>query len=302
MKSSDIILTIIIIIIFIGLFLFNFLSIGIKNIQNNWPEYRCNPIVMPFASMFGQNAMTNFTFCIQTMQSNYMKYLLQPVNYNLDVVGNLGGVISEAVNSARAFISNLRDFITDIVGNVFGVFLNILIEFQRITVNIKDLIGKFLATILTFGYVMEGTYLTSISTWNGAPGQMVRAICFHPNTEISMKNGEKKYIKNIELNDILKNGAIVDSVMKISNSANEKLYKINSKTNNILVTGSHLIYDISLKKYISVLEYYERNKKTCKISKVETDTLYCLITSNHTIPIGEYLFHDWEDNNKYYNI
>ena len=25
--------------------------------------------------------------------------------------------------------------------------------------------------------------------------------------------------------------------------------------------------------------------------------LACLITEQHTIPIGDYLFHDWEDNN-----
>ena len=45
----------------------NIVSVGIKNIEDNWPTYRCNPVVMPFAGMFGQNAVTNFTYCIQTM-------------------------------------------------------------------------------------------------------------------------------------------------------------------------------------------------------------------------------------------
>ena len=27
-------------------------SIGIANIQNNWEHYKCNPAVMPFASVF----------------------------------------------------------------------------------------------------------------------------------------------------------------------------------------------------------------------------------------------------------
>ena len=35
----------------------------------------------------------------------------------------------------------------------------------------------------------------------------------------------------------------------------------------------------------------------CKEVDVKCDELSCLITSNHTIPIGQWIFHDWEDNN-----
>ena len=85
MKSSDISLSIIIILIFILLYVFNILVVGIKNIKNNWPKYRCNPVVMPFASLFGQDPAQNFTYCIQTMQTNYMGYLTQPIHYNMSV-------------------------------------------------------------------------------------------------------------------------------------------------------------------------------------------------------------------------
>ena len=71
--------------------------------------------------MFGQDAVTNFTFCIQTMQSNYMDYLMQPIHYNLGVMGNIGSIITDALN-LLAFINNLRNMITEIVGNIFGYF------------------------------------------------------------------------------------------------------------------------------------------------------------------------------------
>ena len=48
MRSSDISLSILIILIFVGMYFYNILAVGIKNIQDNWPEYRCNPMVMPF--------------------------------------------------------------------------------------------------------------------------------------------------------------------------------------------------------------------------------------------------------------
>ena len=70
MRSSDISLTITILLIFAGMYLYNILAVGIKNIQGNWPEYRCNPSVMPFAGMFGHEVGSNFTYCIQNMQSD----------------------------------------------------------------------------------------------------------------------------------------------------------------------------------------------------------------------------------------
>ena len=72
MNTSDITYSIIIVVIFIFLYIFNILSVGIKRIEDDWPEYRCNPIIMPFASVFGYDPISNFSFCIQTMMSNYM--------------------------------------------------------------------------------------------------------------------------------------------------------------------------------------------------------------------------------------
>ena len=71
MKSSDITLSVFIFLVFIAMYFYNILAVGIKNVQDNWPEYRCNPMVMPFAGTFGHDAGQNFTYCIQTMQSDY---------------------------------------------------------------------------------------------------------------------------------------------------------------------------------------------------------------------------------------
>lgn len=300
MKSSDLSLTILIFIVFICLFMFNIFSLGIKNVKNDWPKYRCNPIVMPFASLFGQDAAKNFTFCIQTMQSNYMKYLLQPVHYNIGVVGDVGNVLTEALHAARAFISNLRTFIADIVKNIFGVFLNIIIEFQRITIELKDMIGKIAGIMATLMYTLDGSVITMQSTWNGAPGQTVRALqglCFHPDTIIKTIDGKTYKMSELPLNIVLKNGAIVQSVMKISNvkqngKYREKLYCMEGEDGNIIyVTGSHLVK--SEGTFIPVNKLDEGALEAL----ITTDELSCLITSDHTIPIGDWIFHDWEDDN-----
>jgi hypothetical protein len=293
MKTSDITLSIIIFIIFIALYVFNVLSIGIKKISEDWPNYRCNPTVMPFASIFGHDPVSNFTYCIQNMQTNYMGYLMQPLQYNFNVLGDMGANMTKAINDVRAFINNIRNFITDIIQKIFAVFLNILIEFQRLTINIKDLFGKLMGIMSALMYTLSGSIMTMKSAWDGPPGQLTRKLCFHPDTKVELKNGISVAMKDLPLNAVLKNGARVCAVMNISNldengTQVEKLYNIHG----ILVSGSHLIYSTTLKRFIHVEEMNEAIG-----TDIKCDNLACLITSDHTIPIGKWIFHDWEDNN-----
>ena len=163
--------------------------------------------------------------------------------------------------------------------------------------------------------------MTMNSAWDGPPGGMVRFLCFHPDTLIEVvdnksKDGTliKRKIKDLALNMTLKTGTRVLAVMHLSNvdSAGkqvETMYRLPSTNDNgvtndngidsgsdiahedILVSGSHLVYDPLIKQFVAVesLAAAQRTDTVC-------EALTCLITSDHTIPIGQYLFHDWEDN------
>ena len=121
--------------------------------------------------------------------------------------------------------------------------------------------------------------------------------CFHPNTLVRLKNNSLIKMKDLSLNAILKDGSRVISVMKISNlndnnNQNEIFYRIKSgeDNNDILVTGSHLVYDDSIKKYIKVEEL-----KSAVKTKVKSKEVSCLVTSNNKILLGEWTFSDWEE-------
>lgn len=300
MNTADIILAIIIFIIFGLLFATNILAVGINNIKNNWPTYRCNPVVMPFAGMFGADVKDNFTYCIQNTQTNYMGYLLQPVNYTLNLTGNIGQKLSQALNLVRGMFAYIRDSITSIIQNIFGVFLNILIEFQKITIDIKDTIMKITGLMASLLYILQGSIMTMNSAWQGPPGQMVRGLCFHPDTLIKLENGEIKRISEIELGETLKDGGEVLGLMKLKNwnkdteEQTESFYEIPNGENNepIFVTGKHIMWDHSRGLWIEVKDH-----KQAKLSTKESKFLYCLLTSTYVIPIGEHVFHDWDDEN-----
>jgi len=265
---------------------------AVAEIKNNWPKYRCNPIFMPLSN----NIEKDFTYCVQSMQTNFMGYLLQPINYIISSLSSMGGEFTGSLNYIRTMISSMRSMITSIIQNVFGVFLNLIIEFQKITIGIKDLVGKIIGIMVTIMYLIDGSIKTMQSTWNGPPGQMVRALggnCFHPETKIKLKNGTIVAMKNLNLGDILENGSRVDALMKIDNKYNEKYYTIPKKgidESDIYVTGTHMIFSEAENRYIEVKDHPEAIQ-----TEVTDNWFSSIITDDHKIKIGKKKFWDWED-------
>jgi hypothetical protein len=264
----------------------------VAQIKAQWPLYRCNPLYMPLADSMEEN----FVYCVQSMQTNFMGHLLQPLTFITSSLGGvLGGFVGE-INDIRAMFDKIRTFISDTIQSIFGVFLNLVIEFQRITMGIKDLIGKTIGVMVSLMYIMDGSIKTMNSTWNGPPGQLVRTLgkCFHPSTNVQLQNGNIKAMRDIDLGDILEDGAVVESVMKIDNKRDRaSLYIIRNggvRCADIYVTGSHLVYDDAIKKFVKVENYSK-----AEIAILGADWFSCLITSNHRIKIGQQLFWDWED-------
>jgi hypothetical protein len=238
----------------------------------------------------------NFVYCIQNMQTNFMGYLLQPITFLTSSMSNVMGGFLNDINMVRAMFDKIRTFIASIIQSVFGVFLNLVIEFQKITISIKDLIGKCIGILVTLIYVMDGSIKTMNSAWKGPTGQLVRALgkCFHPDTKIKLQNGNIVSMKDINLGDILENGSIVESTMKIDNKLNPiSLYVIKSAgvdNEDIYVTGSHLVFNNKTNTFIKV-ENYTKAVKTNE----QTEWFSCLITSDNRIQIGSEKFWDWED-------
>lgn len=272
----------------IGVFYLN----SIQEIKDNWAQYRCNPLYMPLSD----DVEKDFIYCIQNTQTNFMGYILQPITY---ITSSLTGILSNfmnEINMVRAMFNKIRGFVSSIIQSVFGVFLNLVIEFQKIIIGIKDLMGKTIGIMVTLMYVIDGSLKTMNSAWNGPPGQMVRTLgkCFHPNTKLKLMDGTVVAMKNINLGDVLENGSIVECTMKIDNKKEKiPLYVINGKNDcdeDIFVTGSHLVYNEAEKQFIKVENYSKAKKCT-----VETDWFACLITNDHKIQIGHEIFWDWED-------
>lgn len=260
------------------------------DIKENWPLYRCNP---PYW-FFSDNISEDFTYCVQNSQMNIMGHLLQPITYLISNLINMGSEFNNSINNIRFMISNIRGFVGDIMEKVTNLFFNIVLEFQKMLIAIKDMVGKMVGINVTILYVLDGAIKTMKSTWNGPPGKIVKSIgsCFHPETKIKTKEGVTFMMKDLPLGVELEDGCKVFSVLKIDNPKKELLYKFKQKDGeNIYVTGEHFIQDRNSKKFIQVKDHSDAVLQ----SEIYSDWFSCLITTNRRIPIGDYIFWDWED-------
>jgi len=270
---------------------------SVQEIKANWALYRCNPMYMPLSD----NIQQDFMYCVQNVQTASMGPLLQPLTF---ITGSLTDQVSdvvEQVNSTRGMLDFVRNTMSDIVGSVINMFNNLVLEFQKITFGVKDMLNKNTGIMVTMLYILDGSMKSMRSLWNGPTGQTVKALgkCFHPYTKVQLQSGKYACMKDLDLGDVLINGSIVESVMKINNLTNpESLYLIKNNgvaSDDIYVTGSHLVLDETSNTFVRVENYAGAVPQT----DVTTEWFSCLITSDHRIQIGNKTFWDWEDHQYY---
>jgi hypothetical protein len=256
--------------------------IGLTEIKKNWQEYRCNPMYMPLSD----DIKSDFVYCVQNTQVNLMGYLLQPITYITSSLSSMGSELTTNVNGVRTMLSTIRTFISSIVESIFGVFMNLVIEIQKMTISIKDIVGKMIGIMVSLMYILDGSNKTIVSMWAGPNGQLVRALghCFHPDTLIQLDSGEHMAIKDIQIGEILESGNKVIAIMTILPEG-EPLFEFDG----IFVSGSH--YILFKKRWIPVCLHPLAKRQ----SIVSSSYYSCLITDDHLIKIGNHTFSDWED-------
>lgn len=202
---------------------------------------------------------------------------------------------------------------------------------QKIINNIMNLIYKCISVVVIYIYNTLSVVITLASIWSGTVQDITLNnrimdleyrrdgfttyhdstfekknmkvykdsynCCFHPNTKIKMNDGKYKKIKDIKINDIMEDGIHIIATLEIIGNKKDSLHENNvyyrlfsNKLNDyIYVTGTHWLYDKTNNTSIQVkdIDYKE-------LSDVRSEKMYCLVTSNNFIKIGEYLFYDWE--------
>jgi hypothetical protein len=152
---------------------------NVKEVQANWPLYRCNPAYMPFASTLappGSNitASQNLTYCLTETMSSLAPNFTAPLQYIQDMTLN---VLSESADANESTIQDTNKMKFDVGINFMKVFENlasVATSVQILIVKLLDSQQKLTGIIATVLHLMTVTLYTFQSMWDGIPGKMIR--------------------------------------------------------------------------------------------------------------------------------
>jgi len=173
--------SIFIIILFSIFPMFDAVTGGMQTIRDNWSLHRCSPVMLPFASYFAPKGTVitteeNFSYCTQTMMASFAPNIMQPFAFLQSMTVDMMGSINDSLKSSNSSFSSFKFGASGIFESLFSVFINIIIQFNILTIKISDTQGKLAAIVTTLMYIMTAVQYTFESMWNGVPGAMLKAL------------------------------------------------------------------------------------------------------------------------------
>ena len=260
--------------------LFTLFLYGGDVVNENWVDYRCNPLIMPFASYFGHSTSDNFNKCLGFIFKHHSKQTTGPFHDMFEGAFGTIGKVLPVFNKIRMFATKLRALFLSIATSIFERIEDVGELIHYVFVKLIDIMrkmqGVFTITLKTLLTVQK----TFESMWNGPIGKVSRFLCFDPKTPVLMNNGTWKYIKNIRLNDNLKNNNKVLGVIE-GDAGNNTFYNYRG----IIVSGTHLVKENG--SFIRV-ESSNEAVKTKNPGKI-----YCLVTEQNLIHCKDCEFADF---------
>ena len=154
--------------LFFGLPFLVFFAMGIvhashtlDDIRQNWKEYRCNPVYIPFAGVIQSDFTTqeNFQYCLNRMAHSIFSVILDSL---MSLFGNLTSSLSSITGSLGGFrevIVRIRKFMLSFATQTFGKIVNSLGAFSYILIKIRDILSRFVGQ----GYISAFLASTGIN-------------------------------------------------------------------------------------------------------------------------------------------
>ena len=263
---------------------------SVGNVKDRWGEYRCNPMFIPFASLFGYNTKDNFDSCMgEVFKTHSEPYTKSSASMFSGFTGVLGTML-DSVNSLRNTMASLGGGINTIVHEFTERISMFFFRLQVSAITIKSLIGRMYAIMFSVMYMGLSGISGMTSFTNTFLFSFLNVFCFPGDTEILLEKGMTK-IKDVKIGDIIRGDIIRGD---ISNSTVTSTFKLCGKgqpmvkLGNVIVSTNH--YVLHEGKYIMACNHPD----SVKINKTY-DELYCLNTDNNRIRIGNYTFLDYDE-------
>jgi hypothetical protein len=289
-----------------------------KHMVENWGKYKNHPLTMLVSGFIkpvkGESALKttvkNFIAIITGICKKVFQMLMKPIYAVMKIFLKIFTLLQGILDKIRQQINVIRGFLFKMFEKVMIRIQNsvaaVVYFFLKLREGLKRTLGLFNVMIysmehsymflqslvkgplMVFGHMADKMAMSMSMFTFGVGGipmwHVAMMMCFDPNTEMKMKSGLIKKIKDIKTGDLLDKNIKVIAV--ISNNFGKEIDLFNLKGVN--VTGDHLVYYKS--KFIRVIDHpdIKKGKKTKEI--------VTLVTDKGIMVINGIIFKDYLDN------
>ncbi len=255
--------------------------------KDDWNSIRCQPSVMPFASLYGYDVNENFQYCMRQGFASQANEQLGPV---FAMLGGFVGVLGTLVGSADSlrlgfsrFMTGFSTIMNEFTERLQQFFIQVSYSSQRI----KMLMYRIYATFYAVIYMgMSGIKATQNFGGTVLFG-FLDTFCFDPDTLIEIEGKGAIKVKDVKIHDKIVGGSKVISTFKFMADGQPmvKLGDIIVSTNHYLKYGN---------KWIKAKEHPDA-VLTANWKGGSERPIICFNTEDHCIKIGKYTFRDYDE-------
>lgn len=133
-------------------------SESLNKIRDNWNEYRCNPIYIPFAGIVRPDVGTqlNFQYCLGQFANEILKVPMDAINSLFSVMGASLSEFTQPMAIFRVLFSKMRGFVLSLVASTMSKAASSTSIFIHFLIKIRDILKRFVGQ----GYI--SSYLTYV--------------------------------------------------------------------------------------------------------------------------------------------
>lgn len=258
---------------------------NIKEVADNWSTYRCDPSIMPFASIYGHDTVENFNYCMSNIFGTF----------STDTTSSFGGAMTGFTNILQMLLNTINGIRTSVVTLKGGIDLTfqefidrISVFFMRLrlsAIRLRYMMSRLYAIVFSIMY-MGTSGVTGMSTFaNTTLFAFVEEMsCFPLNQLIDVRGKGLIQMKDVKVGDYLQGGQRVNGVFTFFSRGQPMV-----RLDDILVSNNH--YVMSPIGWVKAEDHPDATKET----PWSDELLICLNTDTHTMNIGNYLFRDFDE-------
>ncbi len=261
---------------------------GFAEAMRNWEKYRCKPQYMALAPLFGKDTAQNMDYCMKGIMEKEAGPFLAPVFKILASFVGTFSVLLNSTNSLRLQLATLVGGITRMIQQFTDRFAQFIFSVRRMAIRIKSLLYRVYGTLIAAVYMGLTSLTAAQNVGDSLLFVFVNTICFPPDTPIYVKSKGHIRIDQIKIGDRLAHGGKVTATFKFLGKGQPMV-----RLGHVRVSTNHFVRDPE-GKWVMASEHPHAIQDGVWEHGPDKP-LICLNTDDHKIPLGGYMFSDYDE-------